>query len=280
MSVKLPALARRLALALLAGCAVTWPAAAQSQVVDLYPRSGVTLRYLALAPAGAPKAAVILFTGSQGLANIPDKPGPTWAQNGAFVVRAREHFRQHGLYVAVIDAPSDYKPKGLGGARLSAEHADDVAAVIADLRKRSPGVPVWLVGTSRGTVSATNAAARLQPPRAADGLVLTSAVTRAGGGRQLKPGTIETVFDADLPAIRVPTLVVAHHDDTCTVTPPADAASIVKRLSNAPVTKIISMDGGDPPRSEPCEALSAHGFLGREAETVKAIADWILAPKS
>jgi dienelactone hydrolase len=282
MNVRLPVLARRLALplALLAGCAVARPAAAQSQVVDLYPRSGVTLRYLALPPAGTPKAAVILFTGNQGVANIPDKPGPNWAQNGAFVVRAREYFRQHGLYAAVIDAPSDYKPNGLGGARLSAEHADDIAAVIADLRKRSPGVPVWLVGTSRGTVSAANAAARLQPPRAADGLVLTSAVTRAGGGRQPRPGTIETVFDADLSAIRVPTLVVTHHGDTCAVTPPNDAASIVKRLSNAPVTKIISMDGGDPPRTDPCEALSAHGFLGREAETVKAIADWILAPKS
>lgn len=278
----LTALVRHLALpiALLTGCAASRPAEAQNQVVDLYPRSGVTLRYLALPPSGAPKAAVILFTGNQGLANIPDKPGPNWAQNGAFVVRAREYFRQNGLYAAVIDAPSDYKPNGLGGARLSAEHADDIAAVIADLRKRSPGVPLWLVGTSRGTISATNAAARLQPPRAADGLVLTSAVTRAGGGRQPKPGTIETVFDADIASIRLPTLVVVHNNDTCAVTPPADAAAIVKRLSNAPVTKIISVDGGDPPRSDPCEALSAHGFLGREAETVKAIAEWILAPKS
>ena len=80
--------------------------------------------------------------------------------------------------------------------------------------------------------------------------------------------------------LRLPTLIVVHHDDTCPVTPPADAASIVRKLSHAPVTKIVSIDGGDPPRSEPCEALSAHGFLGREAETVKAIADWILDPKS
>lgn len=282
MSLALPVLARRLALpvALLAASALSRPAAAQNQVIDLYPRAGVTLRYFAMPPSATPKAAVILFTGGQGLANIPDKPGPNWAQNGAFVVRARENFRHYGLYVAVVDAPSDYKPNGLAGFRLAQDHADDIAAVIADLRKRSPGVPVWLVGTSRGTISAVNAAARLAPPRAADGLVLTSSVTRAGGGRQPKPGTTETVFDADLSAIRIPTLIVSHHDDTCAVTPPADAASIVKRLSNAPVTKIISMDGGDPPRSEPCEALSAHGFLGREAETVKAIADWILAPKS
>jgi hypothetical protein len=282
MRLELPALARCMALplALLAGSALARPAAAQQQVIDLSPRADVTLRYLVLPPAGTPKAAVLLFTGSQGLANIPDKPGPNWAQNGNFLVRAREQFRRHGLYVAVVDAPSDHKPNGLGGFRLTATHADDIATVIADLRQRSGGVPVWLVGTSRGTISAANAAARLQPPRAADGLVLTSSVTRAGGGRQPRPGIIETIFDADVSAIRLPTLVVVHNDDTCAQTPPADAAAIVKRLSNAPVTKIISIDGGEPPRSEPCEALSAHGFLGKEAETVKAIADWILAPKS
>ncbi len=276
------ALVRRLALPLapLAGCAASRPAAAQSQVVDLYPRPGVTLRYLALPPAGTPKAAVILFTGTRASPIPPTSRAPT-GRRTAPLSCAREMFNvSHGLYVAVIDAPSDHKPSGLGSARLSAEHADDIAAAIADLRKRSPGVPVWLVGTSRGTVSATNAAARLQPPRAADGLVLTSAVTRAGGGRQPKPGTIETVFDADVASIRLPTLVVVHNNDTRIVTPPADAQAIVKRLSNAPITKIISVEGGDPPRSDPCEALSAHGFLGREAETVKAIAEWILAPKS
>src|SRR5262245_36950403 len=99
MNATLFAVVRRAAsaMALLMLLAATSPAMAQQQVVDLYPRSGVTLRYLALAPSGTPKAIVILFTGNQGIANIPDKPGPNWAQAGAFVVRSREMFRQHGL---------------------------------------------------------------------------------------------------------------------------------------------------------------------------------------
>ena len=39
---------------------------------------------------------------------------------------------------------------------------------------------------------------------------------------------------------------------------------------------LISVKGGKPPESGPCEPLSAHGFLGKEAETVDAIAAWML----
>ena len=40
---------------------------------------------------------------------------------------------------------------------------------------------------------------------------------------------------------------------------------------------LVTVNGGDPPRSEPCEAMSAHGYLGRETPTVDAIANWMLA---
>ena len=39
---------------------------------------------------------------------------------------------------------------------------------------------------------------------------------------------------------------------------------------------LISVAGGDPPRSGPCEALSYHGYLGREEPVVEAISAWIL----
>jgi hypothetical protein len=34
--------------------------------------------------------------------------------------------------------------------------------------------------------------------------------------------------------------------------------------------------GGPGALSQPCEALSAHGFLGKEAETVAAMVKWML----
>ncbi|MCC6664162.1 MAG: alpha/beta hydrolase [Polyangiaceae bacterium] len=266
-------------LAALAVSGEAW-AGAQTSVVDLKPRPGITLRYLALEPAGAPQAAVLLFPGGQGVANIPDRPDAAWAEAGNFLTRSRELFRGHGLFVAVIDAPSDHKGEaGLGAFRIAPDHAGDIAAVIADVRRRSDGAPVWLVGTSRGTISAVNAAARLRPPQGADGLVLTSTLTGRAPSKNPRPGVAETVHDLDIGAIRVPTLLVYHRDDACSRTSPADVPALQRKLAGAPRVGAIAIEGGDPPRSDGCGPLDAHGFLGREAEAVKAIADWILTTK-
>ncbi len=242
--------------------------------VDLATRPDVTERYAAFAPDGAPRAAVILFVGGNGLVRIPDHPGPSWQNPGNFLSRSRENFRRRGLYVAVVDSPSDH-PRGMGdNFRISAKHAEDMAAVIADLRKRAPGVPVWLVGTSRGSISAANVAARLKGPAAADGVVLTSSVTRMAPNAK---GSKDTVFDTDLSAIRIPALVVYHRADRCEVV--GDSDVLMGKLANAPRKELLFFDGGDPPRSTACEAYSAHGYIGIEDKVVNAIADWILAVK-
>ena len=59
-------------------------------------------------------------------------------------------------------------------------------------------------------------------------------------------------------------------DDGCTYTP----YSAAKRLADR--YPVISVSGGAPPRSKPCEAMSQHGFLGKEAETVGAVVQWML----
>jgi len=138
--------------------------------------------------------------------------------------------------------------------------------VIAELRAIAD-VPVWLVGTSRGTISAANVAARLQTG-GANGLVLTSTLL-AGRG--------ENVYHVKLGDIRIPTLVVHHRHDGCAFTPYGAVSWLMSRLKNAPRKELLTFDGGDPPRSGPCDALAAHGYLGIDAEVVKAIADWIKA---
>ncbi len=60
-----------------------------------------------------------------------------------------------------MEVPSDHKTGyGYGAFRASQEHAQDIAGVIVALR-REASVPVWVVGTSMGTISAANVAARL-----------------------------------------------------------------------------------------------------------------------
>jgi len=62
---------------------------------------------------------------------------------------------------------------------------------------------------------------------------------------------------------------------------------VLLRRSETPVATVIlfaggkrellTFEGGDPPQSRPCEARAAHGYLGLDAQVVKAIADWIKA---
>jgi pimeloyl-ACP methyl ester carboxylesterase len=226
-------------------------------------RPGVTQSFLLVRPAERPVATVVLFSGSNGLLGLGS--GRLRA-GGNFLVRNRTRFAGHGLLVAVVDAPSD-RPDGLDGFRAGAAHAADVRAVIAALRKDAAG-PVWLVGTSMGTVSAANAAARLTTG-GPDGLVLTSTVTRQGRQRP------ETVGEVRLKDIRVPTLVVHHQQDACRGTPYADTAALLRDLSAAPRRELLTFDGGAAPESGPCEPRAPHGFFGLDAEVVAAIARWI-----
>ena len=160
-------------LGLLAFSGLLW---AQTQrVVDIPTRPGVTQRLLVLDP-DKPKAAVVLFAGGHGGLQISSGGSFKWGQ-GNFLVRSRQLFASNGLMVAVVDAPSDRQnPPHLGGFRQKPEHVADIRAVIAWLKQQA-NIPVWLVGTSRGTQSAAFIATQLAPADGGpDGLVLSSTV--------------------------------------------------------------------------------------------------------
>ena len=206
--------------------------------------------------ARPPTIAAVLFNGGGGavglLQRIP-KPGAN------FLVRTRALFAGRGVATAVIDVPTDTTTMS-DAYRMSRRHADDVRAVVSELKKRYPALPVYLIGTSRGTVSAAYAGAALGG--AVDGVVLTSTVFNAGRGG---PGV--SGFDWD--AIHSRLLFVHHVDDACGVTPYWMAQRVAAGRT------LVSVHGGDAPRSDPCEAFSAHGYLGVEAPVVGAIVQWM-----
>jgi hypothetical protein len=244
--------------------------ALQERLLSIPTRPGVTVRALLLQPE-RPVAAVILFSGGHGALRLRgpvDRPTIGWGKNN-FLVRTRHTFAARGFLTAVVDAPSDQSgDRGmLGGFRASAEHAQDIEAVMAALKKRA-AVPIWLIGTSRGTESVANAATRIG--RGIGGIVLTSPMTEPNRGGP-------DVLSMEIEAIRVPVLLVAHERDECRETPPAGTRRIAERLINASAVKVNPVKGGDPPRSKPCEALSPHGFLGVEGEVVHQIAAFIKA---
>jgi hypothetical protein len=49
----------------------------------------------------------------------------------------------------------------------------------------------------------------------------------------------------------------------------------MKRLTGVLKKELLAFSGGDLSVTDPCEAMSYHGFLGLDAEVVTAIASWI-----
>ena len=222
------------------------------EMLSLPTRPGVTQPIL-FTTVAHPAASVILFPGGAGRLR---------AVTNNFLVRTAPAFAALDLNVAIADTPLD-QPQGMSDAfRVSPAHAEDIAAVIAFLHGRA-AVPIWLVGTSRGTISAASVAIQVGPPRLA-GVVLTSTVWLAAFPQ------------LPLEQLRLPTLIVHNRNDGCSVSPFSMAAPGLQRFSSAPVKDLMVVSGGNS-RSAPCDALSPHGYYGIEDQVVPPIAAWIKA---
>lgn len=251
---------------LLAGLWFAPTAFAGGQFIELQTRPDVTQAIYVVKPS-RPKATVILLPGGTGKIRI-GADGPE--KEGNFLVRTRDLFAENGLVAIVVDAPSDLidNKKGLKGNRISPDHLADIKAVVAYARKLE-NIPVWLVGTSRGTISATYTAA--QAPTAVNGIVLTATVskpTKKGG---------DSVMDVGLEKITVPVLLAHHKNDRCYVSPFDGLNEVRKRLSNAKLVDTKSFKGGKERPKQECKGFSHHGFFKIEDEVVKSISDWIKA---
>lgn len=238
------------------------------------------VRYLLIDPSNAvpadgyppldPTAALVLFVGGNGKLNLV--PGQQNTGSTNFVARTRYHFAAERYVVALVDAASDFLDlgEGLAGHRQPHQpHGDkyvlDLAAVMGDLRTRYPALPLWAVGTSRGTIAAAVAATHVAPPP--DGIVLTAPLTG--------PSAVGDLQTAELESIAIPVLIATHRDDACPVTRPEDARSLRHRLGSSPRVQVLSFHGGSAPLSAPCDPLAPHGFFGIEQNVIEAVTDWI-----
>jgi hypothetical protein len=254
--------------AVLLGFVLVSPAWAQGErVVDVSSRPGVTQRFLLIEPANG-RAAVILFAGGHGGLQIAPDGKLGWGA-GNFLVRTRQMLASHGLIVATLDAPSDRQsPPFLAGFRQGKNHAADVKAVIAYLRQQMP-VPVWLMGTSRGTQSAAFLATEL--PRETggpDGVVLTSTILTDKAGRPVPA--------MPLSFVKVPVLVVHHKLDGCEHCHYTDLPLLMDKLTATSRKELLVFDGGTSRHPDPCEAFAYHGYNGIERDVVAKIAAWIV----
>jgi alpha-beta hydrolase superfamily lysophospholipase len=151
---------------LLTGCAQPAPPPPGAPLMTLnavYTADGADLPLRSFLPAGEPRAALVALHGFNDYSNAFSEAGL--------------YFMAHGIALYAYDQRGfgDAPARGRWvGQRLL---ADDVRLVVALVRRRHPGVPVFLLGESMGAALAMVAMAEPDPP-AADGVILVAPAVR------------------------------------------------------------------------------------------------------
>lgn len=238
--------------------------------LEIPTREGVKQRFV-YQKATEPFASAVLLQGGPGAIGAFGSEERGWVRlDAGFLSGGAGRFAVAGVSAAAIDSPSD-KGNLNNGFRSTHEHAQDIAAVIAFLRRQVPGKPVCLIGTSNGSLSAASGASLLGE-KGPDCIVLTSSVS-------IKPQSsivarFAHVFtDADLTRIKVPVLIVHHKNDSCRHTPYEPMLGFVKAFPSSPKVDFITVEGGQD-HSDSCNR-GHHQFLGVELEVTAQIAEWI-----
>jgi hypothetical protein len=210
-------------------------------------------------------ATIILLPGGDS-GTLIDANGKPTTQN--FLSRSRDLFYKANFNVLIVFRASDMN-KLEYDYRVSNEHISEIKYIL-DYARENLKKPIWLVGTSRGTVSGTAASIALKDQKLIAGLVLTSSVTNRVTG---------AIATQKLSEIKIPVLVVHHKMDGCKICSPSEAKEITNYLTAAPIKKFVMIEGGSNPTGDYCQALHWHGFINYEKETVQIITDWIKKPQ-
>ena len=250
--------------------ALAAPAGAAESVVELPTRPGASLRMLVDVPPD-PIGSVLLLAGGNGELDLePDGRIANFYGNPP--VRTRALYLEAGFAIGVPDVASDLK-SGDGPAsymrQVSSAQLVDLGNAIRHMR--AIAAPVAVIGFSRGATPAA-AVAGVGGPARPDALVLVSGMwftTRA------TPTSIEYVVGRD-GEFAQPALLVAHAEDACPFSNPAELARFRGRLGGPRVETLV-LQGGGPPRGDRCGPFAFHGHVGMDREAVAAMVEWLKA---
>jgi hypothetical protein len=106
-------------------------------------------------------------------------------------------------------------------------------------------------------------------------LIVVSGVTRGKKEWDIYPSHPKGIINMNYDKLSMPVLIVSHKEDGCVRSPAEEAPALKDAIKNSQKVEVLYFTGGKKPESEPCYALSAHGFYGIEEEVVTAIADFI-----
>jgi pimeloyl-ACP methyl ester carboxylesterase len=139
------------------------------------------------------------------------------------------------------------------------------------LRSQS-NIPIWIVGISLGSFSATAAAINIS--EGIDGLVLLSSNTENKEEWKIYATHPKGILNMELEKITIPTLIIANEEDKCWQSLPSEAPKIKNALVNCPKAELKFINGGKNQSNNPCRG-GKHAFYGIEEPVITAIVDFI-----
>jgi hypothetical protein len=250
------------------------PAVVTETVETIPSREGHTQTFL-LAKVPNPVATLILYSGNKG--HIGIFPNGSAQFDQFFVYRARRLLAEHGFNVLMLDAPSEWGTRGVWEKQRTPEFTAHNTSVIRYARELAP-VPVVLVGSSSGGITATAVATQLKD-KGADGLVLVSPWMPPKDKWPIPSFVYSSDFSIsswpDLAHIRGPMLLIHHIEDNCGFSLPEFVPQMVSALSAARKPDVVGLKGGVQSSGNPCYPNGLNNFNGMEREVSDVIASWV-----
>jgi len=234
--------------------------AAPTVTVTDVPTSRSGIRIATYRP-DVPLANLVVLPGGTGVFGLrTDGRGSADYFNTQTVSRNRDALVAAGISVVLVDTPLDM-PDGISIQYRSTDaHMAEVREVLRAVRARD-NLPTWVIGGSLGAIDAAVIALG-EPSSTPFGLILVS--------------PYESVLSMNLGALRRPTLLLTHQQDSCIGTPPENAPRIMERLPSGTPSRHVQYTGGSPGSfGGGCDSTAYHGLGGLDTEFVAEITSWM-----
>lgn len=217
--------------------------------------------------------AILIFPGWPGIPRIEENNGtPSY-------LYLQEHFEEMaptllaaGISTVTVDCPTDqwgtrgFNPTACDDTyRSSAQHAEDVAALISKLKASKAIQQITIMGHSYGAVSSHWLSLRLDQGQIQSAIHSASQTVAGGGAFQQYASSMAKFNHAD---VKVPYVYLHHQDDLCSFTPYSYAQK------NAKEGQLITVIGGNK-WSAPCGKASYHGYSERRLQLADALVAFV-----
>ncbi len=207
------------------------------------------------------KRAILLMPGSPGIMKI--ESAQRFNQKGNFLIRTRTLWLDAQTLVLSVDAPSDEWRGFSGHFRATPRYAEDIRGLEREIVKTYGPLPIVVVGTSEGSVSAYYVAGALTQTDVR--VIFSSSLFNYSNNSQGLAGL-------DFDTMKMPMLWVHHANDGCRYTP----YWLAKRLAEKTRTPLITVTSSQTGHGDICGPFAPHGYIGVEEQTVRAMKAWIV----